>query len=188
MTLTTIIWVLLPFFIGFSIYLLPKAARYLTLLVALGSVVYGLIEIFAPKPIALQLLDSFGVTLLVDQTSGYFILMNALVSIAIICYCLGSDKKSFFYTQLLVLHGAVNAIFICADLISLYVALEATGIAAFLLITYQRTDRSIWVGLRYLFVSNTAMLFYLIGAGLVYQSSHSFTYVGLADAPMERSP
>ncbi|NET50392.1 MAG: cation:proton antiporter, partial [Merismopedia sp. SIO2A8] len=38
---------------------------------------------------------------------------------------------------------------------------------------------------RYLFVSNTAMLFYLIGAALVYQSSHSFAFTGLANAPTE---
>ena len=75
--------------------------------------------------------------------------------------------------------------FICADFISLYVALEIISIAAFLLISYPRTNRSIWIALRYLFVSNTAMLFYLIGAALVYQSNHSFAYVGLKEAPIE---
>ncbi|MEL6331021.1 MAG: cation:proton antiporter, partial [Cyanobacteria bacterium J06626_26] len=94
-------------------------------------------------------------------------------------------KNAFFYAQTTLLHGSVNAVFICADFISLYVALEVIGIAAFLLIAYPRTDRSIWVGLRYLFVSNTAMLFYLIGAVLVYQANHSFAFMGLQDAPTE---
>jgi formate hydrogenlyase subunit 3/multisubunit Na+/H+ antiporter MnhD subunit len=44
--------------------------------------------------------------------------------------------------------AAVNAAFLCADFISLYVALEVSGIAAFLLIAYPRTNRSIWVALR----------------------------------------
>ena len=52
-------------------------------------------------------------------------------------------------------------------------------IAVFLLIAYPRDDRSIWIGLRYLFISNTAMLFYLIGAVLVYQTSNSFAFAGL---------
>ena len=87
--------------------------------------------------------------------------------------------------QLVILHGSVNATFICADFISLYVALEVISIASFLLIAYPRSDRTIWVGLRYLFVSNTAMLFYLMGAVLVYQAHHSFNYAGLQGSPPE---
>ncbi|MGB3405500.1 MAG: cation:proton antiporter, partial [Microcoleaceae cyanobacterium] len=100
-------------------------------------------------------------------------------------YCWGSDKTAFFYMQMIILHGSVNATFICADFISLYVALEVISIAAFLLIAYPRSNRSIWVGLRYLFVSNTAMLFYLVGAVLVYQAHHSFNFAGLRGAPTE---
>ena len=85
----------------------------------------------------------------------------------------------------MILHGCVNAVFVCADLISLYVALEVIGIAVFLLIAYPRTDRSIWIALRYLFVSNTAMLFYLLGAALVYQHSRSFAFTALQTAPMD---
>jgi multicomponent Na+:H+ antiporter subunit D len=85
----------------------------------------------------------------------------------------------------MMLHGSVNATFICADFVSLYVALEVISIASFLLITYTRSDRSIWVGLRYLFISNVAMLFYLIGTILVYQAHHSFNYAGLRGSPPE---
>ncbi len=53
----------------------------------------------------------------------------------------------------MILHGRVNATFICDNFISLYVALEVIRVAAFLLIAYPRSDRSIWVGLRYLFIS-----------------------------------
>jgi multicomponent Na+:H+ antiporter subunit D len=122
----------------------------------------------------------------VDQLSGFFILTNALVTAAVILYCWrNSDKTAFFYAQTIIVHGSVNAAFASTDFISLYVALEVSGIAAFLLIAYPRSDRSIWVALRYLFISNTAMLFYLVGAGLVYQASHSFSFIGLKDAPPE---
>ncbi|WP_017327742.1 cation:proton antiporter [Synechococcus sp. PCC 7336] len=184
-TTAAIAWIALPFFVGFSIYLLPKLDRHLALWVALISLGYGLQQVFAPVPLSLQLLDRFGVTLVVDPLSGYFILTNALVTAAVILYCWQSDKTAFFYMQAIILHGSVNAVFICADFVSLYVALEVIGIAAFLLIAYPRTDRSIWVALRYLFVSNTAMLFYLIGAVLVYQANHSFAFAGLQGAPTE---
>ncbi|QLE55838.1 cation:proton antiporter [Nostoc sp. TCL26-01] len=184
MSTITIIWIALPFFLGFIIYLLPKLDKYLSLCVAFATVGYAL-QLFVEPSLTLKLLDNFGVILTVDQLSGYFILTNGLVTAAVILYCWQSHKTAFFYTQLIILHGSVNAAFVCADLISLYVALEVSGIAAFLLIAYPRTDRSIWVGLRYLFVSNVAMLFYLVGAVLVYQADHSFSFAGLGVAPPE---
>ncbi|BAW97540.1 multisubunit Na+/H+ antiporter, subunit D1 [[Synechococcus] sp. NIES-970] len=181
----TIIWLILPFMVGFSIYLLPRWNRYFAVAIAALSVLYGCGQFFGWEPFSLTLTDSFGVTLMFDQLTSYFILMNGLVTAAVILYCFDKQKSPFFYTQLVILHGVVNAAFCCADLISLYVALETLGVAAFLLITYPRSDRSLWVGLRYLFVSNTAMLFYLIGTALVYQANHSFAFSGLATAPRE---
>ncbi|MDY6786334.1 MAG: cation:proton antiporter [Cyanobacteriota bacterium] len=180
----TIVWMALPFFLGFVIYLLPKLDRYFALIAAIASVGYAL-RLFIQDPLTLQFLDNFGVTLTIDDLSGYFIITNALVTLAVLFYCWRSDKTAFFYAQLLMLHGSVNAAFICTDFISLYVALEISGVASFLLIAYPRTNRSIWVALRYLFISNTAMLFYLVGAALVYQANHSFSFDGLATAPPE---
>lgn len=185
MNTITLIWVTLPFLIGFSIYLLPKLDRWLALGLALASANYALVQFFNDQSLTLNLLDNFGVTLVVDELSDYFILTNALVTAAVILYCWQREKTAFFYAQVIMLHGSVNAAFICADFISLYVALEVISIATFLLIAYPRTDRAIWVGLRYLFVSNVAMLFYLIGAVLVYQANNSFAFTGLDQAPIE---
>jgi len=184
MNTLTIAWIALPFFVGFIGYMLPSLDRYLSFGVAIASAGYALL-LFIEPPLTLHLLDSFGVTLLVDSLSGFFILTNALVTAAVILYCWRSGRTAFFYMQTLMLHGSVNAAFACADFISLYVALEVISIAAFLLIAYPRTDRAIWVGLRYLFTSNIAMLFYLVGAVLVYQASYSFAFSGLGKAPPE---
>jgi multicomponent Na+:H+ antiporter subunit D len=181
----TIAWIALPLFTGFVIYLIPKLNRYLALCVTLVSIGYALQVLISQSSLTLQLLDNFGVTLQVDQLSGYFILTNALVTTAVILYCWHTDETAFFYMQTIFLHGSLNAVFICADFMSLYVALEVIGIAAFLLIAYPRTEKSLWVALRYLFVSNTAMLFYLVGAVLVYQANHSFAFAGLGNAPIE---
>ncbi|MGD1920894.1 MAG: cation:proton antiporter [Pleurocapsa sp.] len=185
MTSITLAWLILPFLIGFTIYLIPKLDRVLSLGMALVSVAYAIHIYLMSSPLNIQLLDSFGVSLLVDELSSFFIFTNALVTAAVIIYCWQTGKKAFFYVQIAMLHGSVDATFICADFISLYVALEVISIASFLLIAYSRTDRSIWVGLRYLFVSNVAMLFYLIGAILVYQAHNSFHYAGLRGAPTE---
>jgi multicomponent Na+:H+ antiporter subunit D len=185
MNTITLAWIALPFFLGFTIYLLPKLDKTLALFTAFASAAYALQLFVEQSPLKLELLDSFGVTLIVDRLSGYFILTNAIVTAAVILYCWHSSKTAFFYAQAIILHGSINAAFACADFISLYVALEVSGIAAFLLIAYPRTNRSIWVGLRYLFISNTAMLFYLVGAVLAYQTNHSFSFASLRGAPPE---
>ncbi|HEY9862813.1 MAG TPA: cation:proton antiporter, partial [Candidatus Obscuribacterales bacterium] len=180
-----LVWIALPFLAGFTVYLVPKLDRFFTLFVAFISIAYGLYQCVSASPLTIQLMDNFGVTLLIDSLSGYFILTNGLVTAAVILYCWHTNKSTFFYTQTIILHGSINAAFACADLISLYVALEVISIASFLLIAYPRSDRSIWVGLRYLFVSNVAMLFYLVGAVLVYQTHHSFAFAGLQGVPPE---
>jgi multicomponent Na+:H+ antiporter subunit D len=193
MTALTLVWIVFPFLVGFVIYLLPKLDRPLALSGALFSAGYAALLLSAesavnpltPVPFTLRLLDHFGVSLIVDPLAGFFILTNALVTAAVIFYCWGSDKTTFFYAQMLILHGSVNAALACSDFISLYVALEVLSIATFLLIAYPRSDRAIWVGLRYLFVSNVAMLFYLVGAILVYITHHSFDFAGLQGAPPE---
>ncbi|MBD2139577.1 cation:proton antiporter [Anabaena sp. FACHB-1237] len=181
----TVAWVAIPFLLGFIIFLAPKLNRHLALWGTIASAGYGLQMLLAPTTIQLTLLDSFGNSLLVDKLSGYFILTNALVTAAVILYCWHSDRNAFFFAQTILLHGSLNAAFICNDLVSVYIALEVSGIAAFLLIAYPRSDRSIWVALRYLFVSNTSMLFYLVGGILAYQNSHSFSFAGLKTAPPE---
>ena len=185
MNTLTLAWIALPFFAGFSIYLFPKLDKYLAIFGALVSAAYGFLLFAVPSAVTLELLDNFSVTLLVDRLSGFFILTNALVTAAVIIYCWPTDKTAFFYAQILMVHGSLNAAFASTDFISLYVGLEVSGIAAFLLIAYPRTDRSIWVALRYLFISNTAMLFYLVGAVLVYKASNSFSFAGLGAAPPE---
>lgn len=185
MTTITLIWIVFPFLVGFSIYLLPRIDRHLALFGALVSAAYAVQLFIQDTPLTLRLLDRFGVSLVLDPVAGFFILTNALVTVAVIFYCWQSDKIPFFFAQTLILHGSVNAAFACSDFVSLYVALEVISIASFLLIAYPRSDRSIWVGLRYLFISNIAMLFYLVGAVLVYKAHHSFDFAGLRGSPPE---
>ena len=96
MTNLTIAWIVLPFFLGFVIYLIPKFDRYLAMGVALISAGYAAQLFIEQSPLNLQLLDSFGVVLTSDRTSGFFILTNALVTAAVILYCWQSEKSAFF--------------------------------------------------------------------------------------------
>lgn len=181
----TIIWIFLPLFLGLASYVLPQVDRYCVLITVVASLGYGLYGILSPTPLHLELLDHYGVTLTVDQLSGFFILTNALVSAAVLAYCWALGKPAIFYAHLLIVHGSLNAIFVSADFMSVYVGLETLALSAFLLIAYDRSEHCIWVSLRYLFVSSVAMLFYLMGTVLVYQATQSFSFSGLSQAPVE---
>jgi multicomponent Na+:H+ antiporter subunit D len=181
----TILWIALPLLFGFTVYLKPNLDKYLALLATLVSIIYSLRILLNREEFKFQLLDNFGVTFRVDTLNGYFILTNAIVTAAVIIYCWQREKIAFFYGQIILLHGSLNSAFITTDFISLYVALEVIGMVAFLLIAYPRTDKSLWVGFRYLFVSSIVLLFYLAGTILVYKANHSFNFEGLKNAPPE---
>ncbi|NER31186.1 MAG: cation:proton antiporter, partial [Symploca sp. SIO1C4] len=74
MNTITIAWIALPLFVGFSIYLLPKLDRYLALAIAIASAGYASQLFLEQSPLKLQLLDNFGVILVADHLSGFFIL------------------------------------------------------------------------------------------------------------------
>lgn len=181
----TVIFIFLPFLLGFIAYLLPKTDRFLATAASLLSIIFSGIVLISHQEYNLVLIGNFGVSLAVDNLSGYFILTNGLVTLAVVIYGWLKCKSPYFYTQLTILHGSVNSVFCCADFITLYVALEVIGIATFLLISYPRHNRSIWIGLRYLLLSNTVMLFYLVGAVLVFQSQGSFAFTALQNASVE---
>ncbi|MGY6530781.1 MAG: cation:proton antiporter [Cyanobacterium sp.] len=185
MTNLTIIAILLPLFAGFLVYLINKIDRVFCFLTVSFSAFYASYILLNEIDTPIQLLDNFGVQLLINNLSGYFILTNAFVTGAVILYSWQTEKKTFFYTQLIILHGSMNALFISADFLSVYVALEVVAISAFLLMAYPRTDNTLWVGIRYLFISNIAMLFYLMGTILVYKSNQSFAFEGLIHSPPE---
>lgn len=96
MTTITIAWIALPFLVGFTIYLFPKLDKYLALGMAVVSAGYASQLLLAQSPLELKLLDNFGVTLTLDELTGYFILTNGLVTAAVILYCWHSNKTAFF--------------------------------------------------------------------------------------------
>lgn len=96
MNTITITWIAFPFFFGFLLYLLPKLDRYLALGVTFVSAAFAVLLFVTGEPVTLELVDSFGVTLVADQLSGYFILANAQITAAVILYCWGRGKTAFF--------------------------------------------------------------------------------------------
>ena len=182
-------WLLLPFLGSFLSALLPVLARWLALLccaatafmaaaITLGALQLGAFSSGGSTagvwPGAIELLGPYGVSLQVDDVAMPFLLLNGLVGGAVLLDGWRRLPPGPFLPLLMVLHGGLNSAFVATDLISLYVTLEVVGVSAFLLILINRSERSLWVALRYLLIGNTVMTLYLIGAAVVYVQTGSF--------------
>ena len=169
--------IMAPIFASLLIYLLPeRVAFYLNALVhaAMFSVSVYLFrcvrfsqEVIVTRTGADQFLN---MTLYCDLTTSVFLL---LVTFLFFCVFVYSYKKSWanrLYSFLFaVLEGLILLFFLSRDLFNVYVAVEVATIVGTLLITFKRESRSIYDGLIYLLVNIAAMLFFLLGVGILYR-------------------
>lgn len=175
-------WLLLPFMAAFLAALLPPLARWLALACCLATAAVAAAIQAGALPASLHLLGPYGVALQPDALAAPFLLLNALVSGAVVLDSWRRPMPGPFLLLLMVLHGGLASAFVAVDLISLYVTLEVVGISAFLLILITRSERSLWLALRYLLISNTVMTFYLVGAAVVYLEQGSFQLMAVGAA------
>ncbi|MCT0219514.1 hypothetical protein KQ304_11000 [Synechococcus sp. CS-1329] len=173
-------WLLLPFLLAFSSALQPKLGWWMALFCCGTTLAAGLALSLDPQPILIQLVGPSGVSLLLDGFIAPFLLLNALVSAAVLLERGRSHDDPSFCLLVMALLGSINSALVCHDLISLYVALEVVSLCAFLLIADRHKFRSMWIALRYLMVGSTALLFFLIGCAQVQASHGSFSFEGVA--------
>ena len=162
---------------------LPKWSVGIALLIPFPTALTAFHVLTTDSTYQFQLLGSFGVQLLLDPFAAWFLLTNALVNLAVVTYCSIKSTPSFLYTLMVLLHGSVNAVFVSNDLFTTYVAIELSTIIAFALICHPTSSLSMWNAMRYLIISNIGMLFYLVGALIVYQSTLSFALPHVANSP-----
>ncbi len=176
-------WLLAPYLVAFLGALLPALGEGPLLLCCLATGGLGAVGLIEGGVHTLMLLGDHGVVVQLDPIACWFLLLNALVMGAV---RLDQWRDPGRCSPLLpaVLLGGLNTCFVVSDLISLYVALEVVGIAAFLLIQRDGSQRMLWIGLRYLLISNTAMTLYLVGAGLAYAVTGSFRFSSLTALPL----
>ena len=156
-----------------------------------------------------------GIDLRADGLSVLMLLMTALIGLAVSLYShsyfaahepersrtpsVSSDsgdgqnthakdavhRARYFWPLFLFLWTALNALFLSADIFNLYVTLELLGFAAVTLVALAGKRAALAAALRYLFVSLSASLVYLLGVGLVYGQ---FATVDLASLAVKAQP
>lgn len=122
-----------------------------------------------------------GITLRADGLAAVFLAMSAAVMTATLLFAqpmfaprateTGSEEiraAYAFWPLVLLLWGALNAIFLSQDLFNLYVGLELLTISAVALVAINGKAESIAAALRYMVFALMGSLLYLLGVGLIY--------------------
>ena len=119
----------------------------------------------------------------IDTQQLPFVLLNAVVLLSIALQRPRQHTDHLQPVLLLVLHGALNSIYLAADLVSIYVAIELISIVSFLLMVDLKRRATLWIAFRYLMLGDLAMLLFLLGVLVVYTKSGSFAVDAAASAP-----
>ncbi|WP_245568319.1 complex I subunit 5 family protein [Ferrimonas futtsuensis] len=112
-----------------------------------------------------------GIDLFADGLSLTMLITSALTGLGISVYAsgyFGADRAGHFWPLWLMLWGALNALFLSADIFNLYVTLELLGLAAVALVALAGGAQALTSAMRYLLVGLLSSLLYLLGVALLY--------------------
>jgi multicomponent Na+:H+ antiporter subunit D len=131
-----------------------------------------------------------GIELHVDGLAALFLLMTAAVGLPVGVYAKtfftlaegGKGTRELFWPLWLMLWGAMNGIYLSADLFNLYVMIEVMSLAAVALAVLTGQTAALVAGLRYLLTALVGSMAYLMGVALVYGAAGALDLALVAEA------
>ncbi|HHJ98460.1 MAG TPA: oxidoreductase [Actinobacteria bacterium] len=156
----------------------------LTGLTILGLSIGLVIRVLAAGPFRYEIGSwgaPVGIDLVADGASALFVLLSAVVGLAVTVYATDYFRGSrasvcghgMFWTLWLFMWTSLNALFLTGDIFNVYVCLELVGISAVALVTLNGGSQALRAGARYLFSSMLAAMTYLLGVAIVYSATGS---------------
>ena len=138
----------------------------------------------------LDSIDSFfHVGLSTDQLSFVVVLCVGIVSLASLAvarYTIPGEKDRFKFINLLMIASTgMCGIAIVKDLFSLYVFLEITAVASFILIAFDKDVLGLEGSFKYMIMSAVATIFMLTAIALIMLSARDTTFAAIRDAVMD---
>jgi len=131
-----------------------------------------------------------GIDLHADGISALMVLLTATVGFSVSIFSSTyfphsnssqwTESKGFWSIWFL-LWGSLNAVFLVADLFSIYVCLELITLSAVALIMLKEGMEAKQVALRYLLIALVASLAYLVGVALVYGETNVLDFELVSD-------
>ncbi|WP_135830096.1 monovalent cation/H+ antiporter subunit D family protein [Halorussus halobius] len=111
----------------------------------------------------------YGIELVIDGLSATMILLVAVAALGVLSYArVGGPRSNPFYAAYLLLVAGLTGMSITGDLFNMYVFLEITGLAAYVLVASDDGGRSAVAAFRYLLIGTVGASLFLLGAGYAY--------------------
>jgi multicomponent Na+:H+ antiporter subunit D len=183
---------LVPFLAVVVLNLLPKRARGAALWVSFGVLSLEAAAAFVERFSSIDssvfpwLESVFGFRLAADHLSGLAMLCAGIVGMVALLVARRTLKdageKFFFANLVLVALVGINGIAMVRDLFSLYVFVEVTAIATFILITASRSERGFEGAWKYIILSVVASVLMLTSIGFFLLSAGDVTFDAVKDA------
>ncbi|WP_137285387.1 proton-conducting transporter transmembrane domain-containing protein [Halorussus salinisoli] len=122
-----------------------------------------------------------GIELVADGLSAPFVLLVAVVSVALTAYTrIGGPRSNPFYSLYLLLVAGLTGVCVTGDVFNLYVFLEISGLAAYALVARASGGRAALAALKYLLLGTVGATLYLLGVGYLYVATGTLNMVDLA--------
>ncbi|MFH1826032.1 MAG: NADH-quinone oxidoreductase subunit M [bacterium] len=111
----------------------------------------------------------FGISLQIDGLSFFFAALVLSVGTIIMVYSLGIYLYARrFYSLLLIALTGILGIIMTRDIFNLYVFFEILAVASYVLITYKHKPRTITASFKYLIMTESTWVFFLLAIALLY--------------------
>ncbi|TVP57889.1 MAG: oxidoreductase [Halomonadaceae bacterium] len=187
--------IVLPLTAAFLVFLWPRQATFIGLSASAATVILTAIcvtSVYLSGPMHTLLggwSPPLGIRLAIDGLSALMLSMMALVGGLLSLFAPGYFKRShdkpatitLFWPLWLLLWGTLNGLFMAADIFTLYVLMEISLLAAVALVTLSPSQVATMAALRYLLVTTTGSLLYLMGVAILYDAYGVLDMVLLAE-------
>ncbi|WP_134672063.1 monovalent cation/H+ antiporter subunit D family protein [Halorussus marinus] len=123
----------------------------------------------------------YGIELVVDGLSATVLGLVAVVSLGVLAYArVAGPRSNPFYAAYLLLVAGLTGLTITGDLFNMYVFLEITGLAAYVVVASGDGGRSAVAALRYLLIGTVGASLFLLGLGYAYIATGTLNMGDLA--------
>lgn len=110
-----------------------------------------------------------GISLAVDGLSFFFCLLVLGTGLLIIIYSLGTYLYARrYYSLLLIAFSGLLGVILTRDIFNLYVFFEILAVASYILITYKRKGRAMKASFKYLIMTESAWVLFLLAIAILY--------------------
>jgi len=131
--------------------------------------------------------EPWGIQYVVDPVDAIVVVIVSAVGIAVLAFGRASVEKEIptdghclFYTMYLLSLCGLLGMAITGDLFNLFVFLEISALSSYVLISLSRDRRALTASYNYLVMGTIGATFYVIGVGLLYQTTGTLNMIDLA--------